>query len=130
MLRELRSCVVDHVLHFAHLHVEYVSMCYSVHGPVHNYAVHIMYPSRVGLDPRALKRSMTSCSLGAAEKKNVTIPFTADTSTSNSSPEGCHSDDDNVIGEGGRINMIIKGVRIRDIVGIKMWEKEIWSMKL
>lgn len=130
MLRELRSCVVDHILHFAHLRVEYVSMCYSAHRPVHNYAVHIMYPSRIGLDHHALKRSMTPYNLGAPEKKKLAISSTAETSASNSSPEGCPSDDDNVIGEGGRPSMVIKGVRIRDIVGIKMWEKEIWSMKL
>ena len=112
ILRELRSCVVDNILQFEHLRIEYVAMCYSVHGPGQNSAVQITYPSPLGVGFYASQQNMTSNNVGTAAKKKFVVP-----------------DDDNEIGD-GPVNMVIKGIKIREIVGIKMWEKEIWTMKL
>lgn len=131
MLRELRSCVVDHILHFSHLRIQYVSMCYSVHGPIHNYAVHIMTPFRIGLNPCAFTGGVSPTVMAAVAKGKTNIIPTAEQSPSTPSPmEQSPEDSDGEVRQVGRLNMVIKGVKIHDISGIKMWEKENWSVKL
>ena len=110
-------------------------MCYSSNGPVHNYAVHIMTPSRIGFDPRTFKQSAVSSdeldTMGKTNSDPIS-PYTGEGSSSTSSPGLLSPEEsDSELGpQGGRLNMIIKGIRIRDITGIKMWEKEIWNVGL
>ncbi|RJE20801.1 F-box domain protein [Aspergillus sclerotialis] len=123
ILRELRYSIADHVMHFPYLRVKYVAMCYSLHGPIHNQALCITKAPRFDLELDALKihdlSLFETCDPGKA-------------SASVSSPSDLVTPDesDYPVDQAGRFNIVIKGVRLRDISGIKMWEKEIWSVKL
>lgn len=124
--------MIDHILHFPYLRIEYVSMCYSAHGPLHNHVVRIIKPGRPGLEPEIQKRiaalGVGNHSLG--KKKTSGMP-TVDASTSMSSPTGQTPDDsDDAAEQAGRMGVFIKPVKMRDIVGVKMWQMEAWSVKL
>lgn len=133
ILRELRSSIVDHIMHFPHLRVKYVAMCYSVHGPIHNQALHITTPPRFEFDSYPLRiNDLSGSDTGHLVKgKPIFVPPPdSSTSTSSSSEMPSPYDSDDPVEQPGRVNVIVKGIRLRDISGIKMWEKEIWSMKL
>ncbi|RMJ27095.1 hypothetical protein PHISP_02043 [Aspergillus sp. HF37] len=130
LLRELHKCVLDHIVHFAHLRIEYVAMGYMAHGPVDNDVAHILYPTRLGLDICALERIVNANQVGTSGKKKSAVPLAFKGPASELCLEELTCDESNVFGKGGRIDKVIKGLKVSDIDGIKMWEKDTWNIRL
>jgi hypothetical protein len=130
VLRELHKCILDHIVHFAHLRIEYVAMGYMAHGPVDNDVAHILYPSRLGLDICALERIVNADQVDTSGKRKSAVPLAFKGPSSELSLDELTSDENNVFGTGGRMNKVIKGLKLSDIAGIKMWEKDTWNMRL
>ena len=120
-------------MHFPYLRVKYVAMCYSVHGPIHNQALCITKAPRFGFDLDVLKiHDLDLSETGLSGKLKSSFAPLADPSVSVSSPSDLVTPDESDYSneQPGRFNIVIKGIRLRDISGIKMWEKEIWGIKL
>jgi hypothetical protein len=155
MLRELRLCIVDNVVHCPVLHVEYVALCSSVHGLTANSVTQLKrnirkshVPAYVDeqsnyrrrrRSPNKLSSSSTSSTgwyikgKGKAKSSYHTLEADVDQGESNFdeaplwTPDESDEDDNYA---SGNASIVDDGLRVCDIVGVKMWEKEIWELSL
>ncbi|GKZ21148.1 hypothetical protein AbraIFM66951_008664 [Aspergillus brasiliensis] len=130
MLREVQHSLVDGILHYPHLRIEYVAMCHCMHGPIANGATqissrirHLARATAILREAAAEEEPQSSSSSSAAqpaptEQIPLNVPFPVES------------------GEGETVHLF--GVEmttrallsIEDISGVKMWEKGAWEMKL
>ncbi|KAI9932154.1 hypothetical protein MW887_009663 [Aspergillus wentii] len=110
MLRELRTCIINHILHFRFLRTEYVAMCYSLGGPTQNNAIQLK--TKLGRVTTA-----TQMQDPKSVDDNFSSPGTHDGRSASTSPS--------------EMEVFMRdGIKVTDIAGVKMWEKEIWALKL
>ncbi|KAL1998909.1 hypothetical protein VTN02DRAFT_5395 [Thermoascus thermophilus] len=139
MLRELRCCAIDNIVHCPTLLVEYVAICYTMKasGPTSN-SVTLMKRKPHGAERRSATRRQihlnmsTECDGKGKGKANSTSLVSDEGSLSPSSDSVWTPDDsedeDERPQEG---NLWVKtGLKLKDVTGIKMWEKEIWDLRL
>ena len=131
MLRELRNCIVDHISHFKHHRLKYVSMGYVAQGPVYNHVLHIS--KRPSQEADILRMLMLSrVDTGRLEKGTATALLTGLSSMSMSSPgQQSPEDSDGAIDQARAGSEItVKHTKMSDVVGIKIFTKEVLGIKL
>lgn len=150
-LREIRFSVIDNILQCPELRVEYVAVCYSIHGPSSNSVTQLIRtrdgpsderdkPTHAQMQPNPGSASASSMDVKGKEKSsdNATTLFPLSTTHSafNLGEETVYTSDESDADwfapdqfEESRVS-VRDFLTLRDVVGIKMWEKEIWSLKL
>ncbi|PWY90081.1 hypothetical protein BO70DRAFT_426470 [Aspergillus heteromorphus CBS 117.55] len=119
MLREVQSSLVDSILHFSHLRIEYVAMCYIMYGPVANSAIQIK--GRVA--------HLADADVLDVEEAAIGSPTLTDYLPANTAFSMAEGEEDVGIMIGIEVNTRVN-LKIEDISGIKMWEKGTWEMRL
>jgi hypothetical protein len=156
MLRELRLCIVDNAVHCPGLRVEYVALCLSVHGLAANSVTQLKRNIRKSHVPayvdeqsdlyRRRRRSANKLSSsstssvgwdikGKGKAKSSYHALEADLDQGESNfdemplwtPDESDEDDNYAA---GNASIVDDGLRVSDIVGVKMWEKEIWELSI
>ncbi|PYI04164.1 hypothetical protein BO78DRAFT_320995 [Aspergillus sclerotiicarbonarius CBS 121057] len=120
VLREVQYTLVDSILHFPHLRLEYVALCYNMHGPIANAAIQIK--SRIKHLAKAATRGRVDETKPAhatpSEYAPLDVSFPVD-----------DKDGDQALLFGFELNTRAL-LRIEDIRGVRMWEKGTWEIKL
>lgn len=129
VLREIRSCAIDNIMHFPRLKVEYVAVGHTIHGNLtSNLAKLTRKPNRRA--PPSSSNPDTNCGsteIGDPKGKGKRKEATA-TNTEQPWPS---SDSDDDFGTFNVVSVrLIENFKPADVTGIKMWEKEIWGMRL
>ncbi|PYH96696.1 hypothetical protein BO71DRAFT_348522 [Aspergillus ellipticus CBS 707.79] len=122
MLRELQCSLVDSIMHFPHLRIEYVAMCFIMHGPVANAAIQVK--GRATHLASGAFRFREEKNLNSQEDDDTGAPSLADSVSSDQDGDG---DSGLLVGieVSTRVNL-----KIEDIRGVRMWEKGCWEIKL
>ncbi|PWY88758.1 hypothetical protein BO94DRAFT_623831 [Aspergillus sclerotioniger CBS 115572] len=119
-LREVQYTMIDSILHYPHLRIEYLALCYNMHGPIANAAIQIR--SRI----RHLARAVTREHVDETQPARPTLPEYIPL-------DGICTIEDNEGEPGYLFGLEINTralLRIEDIRGVRMWEKGTWEIKL
>lgn len=126
-LREVQHSLIDGILHFPHLNIEYVAMCHCMHGPIANGAIQISGRFRHLTKACAILRE-------AAAQDNPQSSSSSQPASANNVPHGTMFPVENSEGDAVPLFGVELTTRallsIEDISGVKMWEKGAWEMKL
>jgi hypothetical protein len=107
VIREIRQCVIDNISHYPQLNVEYVALSSMGNG---NMSTHI---SRLVRKEKERKSDGVNKGTGSG-KEPIKMGLDAD---------GEEEED-------GLRFRVMEGVRMKDVVGVRIWEKEIWGGRL
>ncbi|OJD20324.1 hypothetical protein ACJ73_08342 [Blastomyces percursus] len=158
MLREIRLCAIDIVIQSPHLKVEYVAVSYAVKEPRANSVSRLEYhpacsssPSKIGSKnmhslydedadedrngvgngfghlPSSIARHASSSLKG--KEKEVHFPWESEEEHSYDDDYEDYEDDGVEEGSHGDVT-VHDGLKFHDVTGIKVWQKEIWDLKL
>ncbi|GLA31974.1 hypothetical protein AnigIFM63326_010889 [Aspergillus niger] len=126
-LREVQHSLIDGILHFPHLNIEYVAMCHCMHGPIANGAIQISGRFRHLTKACAILRE-------AAAQDNPQSSSSSQPASATNVPHGTMFPVENSEGDAVPLFGVELTTRallsIEDISGVKMWEKGAWEMKL
>ncbi|EEH50610.2 uncharacterized protein PADG_06689 [Paracoccidioides brasiliensis Pb18] len=138
LLREIRLCATDNVIQRPHLKVKYVAVSYSSNGPISTSIARLYrlppMPSKIGKKNTFSQKhdfASTSCSSIAADKGKGKAVQRPESQFSNfitpwaALESDMESDDD----DRNRVT-VIEGIKFREVTDVKVWQKEIWDLKL
>ena len=132
VLREIRSCAIDNILHFPHLQIQYVAVGHVMHGTLTTIMAKLVKKSsrqQKGMSARSSISSMSTVSWNTKGKGKGKGKEVAAANTE--SPWTTPSDsDDDFEGFTEPSVRVIDNFKPLDATGIKMWEKEIWGLRL
>jgi hypothetical protein len=132
VLREIRSCAIDNILHFPHLRIQYVAVGHVMHGTLTTTMAKLVKKSNWQQKAKSAKSSpssMSTVSWNAKGKGKGKGKEVAGTNADSSWTTPSDSDDE----FGGFIEpsvRVIDNFKPIDATGIKMWEKETWGLRL
>lgn len=129
VLREIRSCAVDNIMHFPHLKVEYVAVGHTIHGNMASSLAKLTRKSSRGrrAPNSKLNANVESTKIRDTKEKGKGKEATA----TNAELPWAPSDSDDDFGPFNVVSVrVIENFKPADVTGIKMWEKEIWGMRL
>lgn len=126
VLRELRFCVVDHILHHSTLRLKYVAVCHPEHrSPVVSQLIRKpCQQSSAGDTSEPRGQGLSNINPTSASSSSLT------TSTLHEQPGDTSDESDDGTDPSSSPQMYVKSLRLQEVIGIKMWEKEIWNLKL
>ncbi|GAQ35919.1 hypothetical protein AtubIFM55763_003098 [Aspergillus tubingensis] len=127
-LREVHHSLIDGIYHYWHLRIEYVAMCYCMHGPIANGAIQVR--GRV----RHLNKACAILKKEAAAEEAASSSSSSQPASTNNAPHGTMFPMENSEGDPMPLFGVELSTRallsIEEISGVKMWEKGAWEMKL
>lgn len=135
ILRELRSCAVDNILHYPMLRIEYVGM--SSLGADPSYGVVTQLARRPHQSPKTARTPEPQRGLRGSRSRANSGYVSSHSSSSGSNT--IYEDLGYVSGESeSELDYVVgplkvfetSGVALRDIFGIKIWEEGIWRLRL
>lgn len=120
----MRSCVIDNIMHCPHLKVEYVAVGHRANGNLtSNVAKLLRIFTRWAPDPSSKPVNLPG-SKGKGKGKADEIGTTAEQSSFPSDSE------DDLKPFNRAFLRVVDNLKPTDITGIKMWEKEIWELRI
>ncbi|WEW54863.1 hypothetical protein PRK78_000289 [Emydomyces testavorans] len=136
LLREIRLCAIDNIIHFPSLKVQYVAVSHMVNGPVATKASRIvkaLLPAKLdSMKLDVVTMSVLSKVLLSSTSKNIKVkPIPAGGSQSfpaegslNAVPWVDDSDDD--FSGLSQWTLLVDAIELHDTIGIKVWQREIY----
>lgn len=131
VLREIRSCAIDNIMHFPHLQVEYVAVGHTIHGNLTSVMAKLVKKSARQTPATSSRSSISSVSTGSWDIKEKGRRKGKEVAGANAEPSWCSSDSEDDFGNFNQAPVrVLDNFKPTDAVGIKMWEKEIWGLRL
>jgi hypothetical protein len=157
MLREIRLCIIDNIVQCPVFNVEYIAVCFAMHGLASNSVSQLRRKIRpraqVAHDAssRCASQSPGNSSdkpgLGSAfgaswdikgkgrvtkstSQGMVIDPEQADSNFDDKTPWNSDDSDEDDECSGYDSSIVNTFTSVSDVVGVKMWEKEVWDLSL
>ncbi|PGH28134.1 hypothetical protein AJ80_00024 [Polytolypa hystricis UAMH7299] len=132
ILREIRLCAIDNIIQCPHLKIQYVAVSYGTNKPVVTSVSKLVREK-----PASTPEQINGYSFKDRKGKGKAVQFAADHDTFSPSPgsidlaplDDSASGDEFDSSERTKIT-VVDGVKFRDAIGIKVWDKDIWGLKL
>ncbi|KAK2780033.1 hypothetical protein FQN52_002258 [Onygenales sp. PD_12] len=121
VLREVKSCAIDSVIQRPSLRVKYIAVTYGSSGSANT---HVSMLTRTP----PLKKPSAGKGKGKAVE-NLDSPAPGSAGKQCPWPTDDSDDDGFDFDREGRV-VVSEGIKIRDVVDIKIWQKEIWDLRL
>ncbi|PGH15918.1 hypothetical protein AJ79_02085 [Helicocarpus griseus UAMH5409] len=130
ILREIKQCAVDSVIQRPQLKVTYIAVSYALNGPS---ATTVSRLNRRPRPPGNKKwqidmHSSDSGPSSSAKGKGKAVEG-ADSRSFATNETFWAVDDSDDDSDDGRVT-VSDGLKIRDVTGVKVWQKEIWDLRL
>jgi hypothetical protein len=131
VLREIRSCAIDNIMHFPHLKVQYVAVGHTIHGNLTSILAKLVKKPTRKTPAMSSRSSISSASTGSWETKGKRKGKGKEIAGTDAEPSWYPSDSDDDLGGFNEASVrVIDNFKPTDADGIKMWQKEIWGLRL